>query len=95
VHHRPAGRFEPGAGRGSCGAGGGALDDLVPGLGEPVTVLDAEPGPVAVLGGEARLQPPEPAFAWQTAVPWAVLFCGVAIMGAMAWRMGRAMSRPS
>lgn len=68
-----------------------ALDELIPGLGKTVTVRDAAPGAIEVLGGDARLQPPPAPFPWKTVLLWGVLVLGVGLLGWMAVRLGRDM----
>ena len=71
-----------------------ALDGLIPGLGKTVTVRDAAPGAIEVLGGDERLQPPPAPFPWKTVLLWAVLVLGVGLLGWMAVRLGREMKAP-
>lgn len=71
-----------------------ALDGLIPGLGKTVTVRDAAPGAIEVLGGEERLQPPPTPFPWKTVLLWGVLVLGVGLLGWMAVRLGREIKEP-
>jgi len=51
-------------------------------------------GPTVELGGPARLAARANSNAWKRAVLWAVLILGVAILGAMAWRLAHSPSEP-
>jgi hypothetical protein len=46
-----------------------------------------------VLGGDSRLQPPPAPYPWKTALLWAVLIAGAALLGWMAYHLSRDFSR--
>ena len=54
-----------------------------------VKIALATLGPQVVLGGEARRIPPPPPFPWKSALLWAALALGVAVLAFMALRLSR------
>lgn len=72
------------------------LTDLLARLGAPAdldALAPAELAAATMLGGEDRLTPPPEPIDWQTLVLWAVLLCGVLVVGFFAWRLLREPDR--
>jgi hypothetical protein len=66
------------------------LDDLLSTLGRERArdlIVQAEPGALVTLGGEARLTPPAPPLPWKTWALWAVLGLGLLLLAWMVRRL--------
>jgi hypothetical protein len=71
------------------------LESILPGLGREIAIVEARPTVPRILGGAARLTPPPKPIDWRNVVLWLVLIAGVALLGAMAYRLTRDMNTPA
>jgi hypothetical protein len=58
-----------------------------------VSIASASLSDPQVSGGDSRLQPPPAPYPWKTALLWAILIAGAALLGWMAYRLSRDFSR--
>jgi hypothetical protein len=85
---RGSGPFLLAYGNGSAGAANATLSSLLSGI----TVLRAEPGAPASLGGTARLLPAPNPFPWRITTLWTVLGVGVVLLAWMAYRLSHELA---
>ena len=70
-----------------------ALNAPSPEVGHPWQAVRAAAGPMREAGGPAKLLPPAPPKPWKTWILWGVLIAGVALLGWLALRLNRELSK--